>query len=314
MYQPCALSPGMSLACGFPSVQAWIIANPAAGTAGAKLDPLRELVAGRTDVQFHETAGPGDARRLAAEAAAAGVELVMAAGGDGTINEVIQGLAAAPSRPRLGLLPLGTGNDLARTLGISADPAEALAIAMGSDERALDLFRAEMSGEIRYGINMAAGGFSGQVDEVLTEEMKATWGPLAYVRSAVSVLPDLTGYDTAIAWDDGELERSEVFNIIIANGRTCAGGMRVAPEADPADGLLDVVVVRYGSLLDLARIGAKLLAGDYLESDGVSLRRARRLRVASRPGMWFNVDGELIGNTPVTFEVMPGALRVAAPA
>jgi diacylglycerol kinase (ATP) len=183
----------------------------------------------------------------------------------------------------------------------------------GGEERTLDLFRAEMEGQVRYGINVAAGGFSGQVDEKLTEEMKATWGPLAYVRGAMSVLPDLTGYDTAIAWDDGELERAEVLNIIVANGRTCAGGMAVAPQADPADGLLDVVVVRYGSLLDLAKVAAMLVTGDYLEHEGVTLRRARKLRVASRPGMWFNVDGELLGNAPISFEVLPQALRVAAP-
>ncbi|XYI01586.1 hypothetical protein ACMHYB_18255 [Sorangium sp. So ce1128] len=76
--------------------------------------------------------------------------------------------------------------------------------------------------------NPAAGGFSGQVDEALTDEMKAAWGPLAYVRGAMKVLPDLTGYETSIAWDDQEFERVEALNVIVANGRTCAGGMKVA--------------------------------------------------------------------------------------
>ncbi|HSN97445.1 MAG TPA: diacylglycerol kinase family protein, partial [Candidatus Nanopelagicales bacterium] len=242
-----------------------------------------------------------------------GVDLVVAAGGDGTIHEVVQGLMASPARPHLGVLPLGTGNDLARTLGIPADPAEAVALLETGVPRAVDLMRVQMDRELRFGVNVAAGGFSGQVDEVMTDDMKATWGPLAYVRGAVSALPDLTSYRTAIAWDDGDLERAEVLNIVVANGQTCAGGVKVAPDADPTDGLLDVVVVRYASLLDLARIAARLLAGDYTESDDVFLRRTRRLRIDSHPGMWFNVDGELIGNAPVGFEVVPAAITVIAP-
>lgn len=294
-------------------MQTRIILNPAAGSAGKKVQALQALTEGRTDVRILESRERGHARLLAAEAAADGCDLVIAAGGDGTIHEVVQGLATAPGRPRLGVLPFGTGNDLARTLCIPDDPAQAVALIEGGGvEREVDLFRVESAGEVRYGINVAAGGFSGQVDEVLTDEMKATWGPLAYVRGALGALPDLTAYDTRIAWDDGELERVQALNIVIANGKTCGGGTRVAPAADISDGLLDVVIVRYGSLLDLAKVAARLLAGDYTESDGVDVRRARRVRVASRPGMWFNVDGELIGNQPVSFEVVPGALRVIA--
>jgi diacylglycerol kinase (ATP) len=297
-------------------VQTRIIFNPAAGSAGKKIQALQALTDGRPHMRILESRERGHARELAAEAVRAGCDLVIAAGGDGTIHEVVQGLMAAPGRTRLGVLPFGTGNDLARTLGIPDDPAEAVALLEGGGvERAVDLFRVEVAGEIRHGINVAAGGFSGQVDEMLTDEMKAAWGPLAYVRGALGVLPDLTAYDTRIAWDDGELERVQALNIVVANGKTCGGGTRVAPAADISDGLLDVVIVRYGSLLDLAKIAARLLAGDYTDSDGVDVRRARRVRVASRPGMWFNVDGELVGNEPISFEVVPGALRViAAPA
>jgi diacylglycerol kinase (ATP) len=294
-------------------VQIRIILNLAAGTAGKKVQALQALMDGRTDVRILESRERGHAQLLAAEAASEGCDLVIAAGGDGTIHEVVQGLASVRGRTRLGVLPFGTGNDLARTLGIPDDPAAAVALLEGGGvEREVDLFRVESAGEVRYGINVAAGGFSGQVDEVLTDEMKATWGPLAYVRGALGVLPDLTAYDTRIAWDDGEPERVQALNIVVANGKTCGGGTRVAPAADISDGLLDVVVVRHGSLLDLAKIAARLIAGDYTESDGVDVRRARRVHVASRPGMWFNVDGELLGNQPVSFEVIPGALRVIA--
>ncbi len=161
-----------------------------------------------------------------------------------------------------------------------------------------------------YGINVAAGGFSGQVDEVLTDELKETWGPLAYLIGAVSVFPDLVGYETTIAWEDSPFERVEALNVIVANGRTVAGGFRVAPTANPEDGLLDVVVVRYGSVVDLVGVAARLLAGNYLNSEQVLHRRARRVRITSRPGMWFNIDGELLTKEPITFTVQPQALRV----
>ncbi len=290
-----------------------IIVNPAAGSA-AQSRRLYEAAEGRSDVLLIHTEGRGHARELAKSAAEAGAEIVVAAGGDGTINEVVQGIGPYIERVRLGLVPLGTGNDLARTLGVPFDPAEAFALlaadGAGARARKLDLVRVETVGQTRYCLNVAAGGFSGQVDEALTEEMKSAWGPLAYVRGAMKVLPDLTGYETTIAWDDQEFERVEALNVIVANGRTCAGGIRVASAASMEDGLLDVVVVRYGSLIDLATVAARLLAGNYLASNDVTHRRARRVRIAAKPGMWFNVDGELLSNGPISFTVEPRALSV----
>ena len=124
--------------------------------------------------------------------------------------------------------------------------------------------------------------------------MKATWGPLAYLRGAASVLPDLHEYETYLSYDDGPPERVEALNVVVANGRYAAKGWEVASAANPEDGLLDVVVVRYGPLLDLTDVAARLLAGDYLESDLVLHRRARRVRVASRPGMWLRARASVI--------------------
>ncbi len=287
-----------------------IIMNPAAGSA-AQAGSLREVVASRKDIALCETSVAGEARRLAELSLNGGYGQVLVAGGDGSINEVIQGLAADLDRVRLGIIPLGTGNDLARTLGIPLNPVEALALCTRSgEERRIDLIRVESKGNTAYCVNIAAGGFSGQVDEVLTEEMKARWGPLSYVQAAAKVLPDLTGYTTTLAYDDGESEQIQALNVIIANGKTCAGGLRVAPTADPGDGLMDVIVVRYASILDLAGVAARLLAGNYLDSRDVFHRRARRVRVHTSPGMWFNVDGELLTNEPATFTVVPRALRV----
>jgi diacylglycerol kinase (ATP) len=294
-------------------MRALILFNPAAGTA-AEGPRVIAATKGLEGFEVRELEGPGSAKRIARAACDEGFDVVAAAGGDGTVHEVVEGLADAPRPARLGLIPLGTGNDLARTLGIPLDPLSALDVLRGGGEATIDLIRVASERERAWCVNVAAGGFSGQVDEVLTDELKASCGPLAYVRGALSVLPDLTGYETTIAYDDGSWERVEALNVIVANGRTCAGGVRVAPAADPSDGLLDVVVVRYGTLLDLAAVGAALLGGDYLDRPDVTLRRARRVRVASRPGMWFNVDGELLTKEPVTFSIVPGALRVVTPA
>lgn len=219
--------------------------------------------------------------------------------------------AAGGARARLGILPLGTGNDLAWTLAIPLDAGAAVATLAEGNERTIDLI--EVPG-LRCGptlaANVAAGGFSGRVGEESTAEAKDRWGTLAYVLGALmKVLPDLTGYRTTIAWDDGEAQEIDALAVLVANGRSVAGGRVVAPLASLEDGLLDVIVLRQGSLLDLAGV-ARLALGTFLESDAVDMRRARALHVESTPPMRFNVDGELLPEGPVTFRVVPHALRV----
>lgn len=286
-----------------------VIINPRAGTADQAAAVI-ERFAGRQDGMIYETSSAGHARQLAQAAAQAGCDLVIAVGGDGTINEVVNGLAVNLAGVTLGIIPLGTGNDLARTLAIPLDPVEALDVIEQRRERRIDLINVKSYETNTYCVNVAAGGFSGQVDEVLNEDIKATWGPLAYLVSAASVLPDLTGYETTVAYEDEAPRRVDALSIIVANGRTAGGGLRVAPQANPEDGLLDVVIVRYSSLLNLAGVAARLLAGNYLDSDVVVHKQVRRLSIASRPGMWFNIDGELLTKEPVIFAVQPQALRV----
>ncbi|HEX8385694.1 MAG TPA: hypothetical protein VF576_05900, partial [Rubricoccaceae bacterium] len=190
------------------------------------------------------------------------------------------------------------------------DVASCLACLADGPRRALDVIRYAHEGTGGYAINACAGGFSGAVGEALTDELKSTWGPLAYLVGAVKSLPDLADYHTSISWDGRPPERMDAFNVVVANGRTAAGGRPVAPRANPEDGLLDVVVVRAGSGLDLVRLAARVVAGDYLGDDQIVFNRVRHVRIESTPGMWFNVDGELRTNEPVEFEAVPGALRV----
>ena len=291
-------------------MKARVLFNPHAGSADAA-DALHEAIRATPDAELLVCQAPGDGTRLAAEAVAAGCRLVVAAGGDGTVNEVLNGLAEDFGAAVLGVVPLGTGNDFARTLALPEDPVQAFQTAMRGARRALDVIRVESRGEAVYAVNACAGGFTGEVGEAMTDELKETWGPLAYLIGAARALPDLEGYETRVAWEDGPFETLDALSIIVANGRTAAGGLPAAPRASPEDGLLDVVVIQNGSGVELARLAAAALVGDYLGSDQVVYRRVRSLRVAAQPGMWFNVDGELLTKEPVRFEVVPRALRVA---
>ena len=292
-----------------------VLYNSNAGSApNADVDALRAY----PGVELVACEDPDDT--VAAAAAAAGHDVVVAAGGDGTVHLVANGLMqageSAEARPALGVLPLGTGNDFARTLGLPLKHpvGRAVEALRRAERRTMDLIRVshpDGEGKTQYAVNVCAGGFSGAVDEVLTDELKSTWGPLAYLVGAVKALPDLDGYHTTLAWGDGPTEAVDAFNIVVANGRTAGGGRPVAPRADPEDGLLDVVLIRVGSGLDVARLVARAAAGDYLDDDDVVFNRVERVAVSSTPGMWFNVDGELRTNDPITFEVVPGALRIA---
>src|SRR5438477_3547572 len=219
----------------------FVILNPTAGSV-KDVDTLVERIRSLPDAEVCITSRAGAAMQSAKTALRKGCEMVVAAGGDGTLNEVVNGLRDDASAIVLGLIPLGTGNDFARTLGLPRDVDEAIALLRAGHTRSIDLVRVT-SDEIRYFVNVSAGGFSGLVDEKLTPEMKKTWGPLAYLRSAAAAWPELRAYRTTLAFDEDESLRLELYNVVVANGRYVGGGTLIAPEAEIDDGLLDVVLI-----------------------------------------------------------------------
>jgi diacylglycerol kinase (ATP) len=288
-----------------------VILNPSAGSA-ADLDDIVAKISRLRGVEIRLTTKPGSAARLAKTALAKGRRLIIAAGGDGTLNEVINGVGENLGDAAVGLIPLGTGNDFARTIGVPPDIEQALELIRARETRPVDLVRVT-SDEVRYFVNVSAGGFSGLVNEKLTPQMKKTWGPLAYLRSAAAALPELRAYQTTLAFDNAESLRIELYNVVVANGRYVAGGMLIAPDASIDDGLLDIVLIPKRPAAELAVLAAQVALGTHLTSDAIVFRRAAKLTVNSKPGMWFNVDGELVGNEPARFEILPGALRFVAP-
>jgi diacylglycerol kinase (ATP) len=284
--------------------------NPNAGSVEDAIIPDIEAALKRLgDVSVLTTERAGEAKELASKAVADGCEVIVAAGGDGAINEVVNGIAPNFSRVQLGILPLGTANDLARSIAIPDDIEAALDIIAAGHSQELDVVRA-ISNETRYFINVSALGFSGEVSLNLTEEVKASWGSLAYIRSGLTTIPNLTEYHISIRFDDGEDRKMDVYNIILANARYVGGGIPVAPQALLNDGLVDVIIVPVMKMTQLALLAPRILLGEHTDSDLLIYRRARKVVIRSEPGMWFNLDGELMGNEPVTFEVLPHALRV----
>lgn len=296
-----------------------IIINPKSG--GMKdLASVAATIRGHPSLEAPEiriTGARDDASLIAREGIRHGFRRVLAVGGDGTFNEVVNGVLSADAGAEVGLLPLGTGNDFARTLGLPLDLGEALDAYATWRSRPVDVVRVEsLDGEgslARHYVNASAGGFSGEVDQENTAERKASWGPLSYLRSALDVIPDPPSYTATLEVEGEERAAEDLVNVVVANGQTVAGGIPIAPGADVADGLLDVVLVRSGPLRELAGFASRCLVGRHLEHDLVVHVQARRVVVRSDPPMPFNLDGELLGETPLLYEVLPGALPVLAP-
>jgi diacylglycerol kinase (ATP) len=295
--------------CRYSNVKPYIIVNPIAGSnmdLESRLKQLRRL--DPTEVRVTQRAG--EAEVLARNAVRAGSDYIIAAGGDGTLNEVINGIATL-RRARdvcVGMAPLGTANDFARSIGLAGDIEVDIDILRAKRTATIDLVRMT-SDRRRYCVNVSAGGFSGMVDEKLSSEIKSTWGPLAYLRSAAAALPELQSYRTAMIFDDTEELALELYNIVVATGQFAGGGLPIAPQANLYDALLDIVLIRKRSAPEMALLAAEILLGKHISSDSVIFRRAKKISVQSRPGMWFNADGELVGNQPAVFEILPQALE-----
>jgi diacylglycerol kinase (ATP) len=294
-----------------------VILNPAARAATE--DEVRAIVGERTPVWT--TTAPLQGVDLARRAVAEGFSTVIAAGGDGTLNEVVNGLMLAERDVVCGLLPLGTGNDFARTLGIPRDPQAAWDVIEQRTLRRVDVAAVERDGTTRWFINMAVGGSIDQIHDRLTDEMKQRWGPLAYLRAGAeaitALLTELAPHTVTLELDSGERVEREVWSVAIANGRTVGGGIPIAPLADPADGLLDCIVVGAVRGLEMAKLSAAVLLGKHLDEpltdEPVLYRRARRVEVLSRPEMPFTTDGEVEGGALALFTTAERSLEMIVP-
>jgi diacylglycerol kinase (ATP) len=262
-------------------------------------------------VRVFEMQAASDGARLAREAMDAGCETLVVVGGDGTINDVLQSLAAE-DRVRLGLIPMGTANVLARVLDIPRhDPVRAGQIAMHGMEQRIDL---GYTGE-RWFALVAGIGFDGAVTNAVSRTMKRRIGEWAYVLAAAKVAMRYPRCRITLTLDDGAPEAFDAYLVLIANGGQYAGHYRLGPQVSPSDGLLDVFVCTHRRPLvrGMASDAIALVRNRFHKATGVHHFQASRISLTSDRSMLVELDGDPTGELPLTVQVVPSALRIRVP-
>jgi YegS/Rv2252/BmrU family lipid kinase len=278
-----------------------IIANPAARGVRASLERLKRL---SRNVVIRTTRGPGDAEAQSERAVDQGYTTLVAAGGDGTINEVVNGIGSAPVA--LGILPMGTVNVLAMELGIPFNLVAAWKVIRGGKIRLID--QASANGHLF--IQMAGIGLDAQIVERNSRQIKQVLGPLSYLLTATQVAAEKPPKLRVIC--DGRPTAEGSF-VLVGNGRFYGGPFSLFKEADMQDGLLDVCVFKHMNYLALIRYFRGALFGSLTKFTDVNYFKARHLRVEANRHVPLEADGELVGHAPVEFSVRRRKLRVLVP-
>lgn len=289
-----------------------VLVNPAAGGRRSQLLPQVLGYLGSLGANF-EVLSTNDAAELeqaARQAAAKGLKCVVAAGGDGTAHRVIQGLV--DSETALGLLPLGNGNDLARSLAIPTDPFLACRVLVAGSTRQIDLARVRGAADAYYAC-VGSVGFDAVVNRMANERRTFFRGPMLYLASAIRALLRFEPIRLELSSDGGNFSGEAMF-AVVANSRSYGGGLRIAPEARLDDGWLDVLIVERMSKFELLDTLPRLLRGTHTRKPAIRSWRARTVELRAPVGADFFCDGEFLAWLPLGIEVAPRALGVVVPA
>ena len=254
---------------------------------------------------------------LAERAARGGAELVVSVGGDGTLNETVNGLVRAGTQTELATIPLGTGMDFVRTHGIPTRFEDAVRTAVSGGTRTIDAGRVayrKWSGESgeRYFANVGSVGMSAAVAQRANGMSKALGGKATFFYALTRVFLEWQNSEVTVRVDDGE-RRGRMHDVVVANGVWHGGGMKLAPDARPDDGLFDVVLIGDVSKADFLTTAPKIYKGKHVSHPKVEVVRSARVEVDASEHLPIEVEGEQVGTTPAAFEVVPGALRVRVP-
>jgi len=298
-----------------------VIANPVSG--GGRTPRVLSRIEARLDEAFGPlervwTRVPGEAARLAGEAARSGVACVIVAGGDGTLREVACGILGSGRGAEVEIvpLPLGSGGDWLRSLEIPRRADLAVERLREGKTRAVDAGRVTYTARdgrpaSTWFVNIASCGLSGLVTERVNRRRKRLGGGLAFLAGTLQALAAYRSAPVSLCVDGECVFEGPLVLAAAANGGTFGGGMRVAPRARIDDGLLDVVVIGGLSKGTLLRHLPSIYRGTHLAVPGVSLHRGHRLRAEAAAGrVWIELDGDPLGTLPMQVEVVPGALRM----
>ncbi|HEX7175380.1 MAG TPA: diacylglycerol kinase family protein [Pyrinomonadaceae bacterium] len=298
-----------------------LIVNPVSGTdeAPEQLRVINErLRAGVGEMDIVMTVAQGDAARAASEAVGAGYEQLFVAGGDGTLNEALNGVAGVPGALEsvvFGLIPLGTGNDFARALGIPESVEEAVDVLLEGREVRVDV---GALGERRF-VNVSAGGFIAEVSDAVDPALKSLAGKLAYLIGGAQVLFDYEPPHARVRargiGDDGAgaFEREMQVQMFAAcNSRMVGGGRPIAPDALIDDGLLDLCIVEAMPTLEFIGLLTSIASGEHVEDERVIYLRAREVEIDFDRAVKVNTDGEVLETDRCRYRVEARAARFLA--
>jgi len=295
-----------------------LIANPASGQhrGERRLAQASERLASLGHaVTAALTESAGHATRLA-KSNAPDFEIIAALGGDGTVNEVANGLMAVEpgERPTLATLPVGTGNDVALTYGLAHFESAIDALAKGST-RTLDVIRVQLMRDgksvTRHALLFVAAGFAAEVIRKTGPRVKRIFGRrFSYSVGLFRALASFRAPEFSVKWDGGETS-GRMFQVCAGNTEFAAGGvMRISPGARPDDGLLNISLVDALGRLQIVRRFPSILSGRYVEDERVDYFTGKRLEIDAVPPAELQADGDIIGTTPATIELLPGALQL----
>ena len=294
--------------------RACLILNPSSGRERAPehLESLKAALQGPFDeVTTTVTSGDGDAERAAVAAADDGCDALFVAGGDGTVNEAMNGLwgAGALDALAVGIIPFGTGNDFAATLGIPKETDAALGVLLEGREVRVDL--GQVNG--RVFVNTSGGGFIGEVSAAVTPQLKTIAGRLAYLIGGAQALLEFHPVAATVTIRPGHLRvRHELYAFAVCNSRLIGGGRLIAPDAVIDDGLLDVCLIESMSALEFVALARKVADGQHVADPRVSYFQASAVDIELAREINVNTDGEVFSVKRCEYRVLPGAARFLA--
>lgn len=285
------------------------IVNPTAGKGKGKktAQKLQEYIKDlQVSYEIRYTEREKEAEAIARRAAQEGFKKIVAVGGDGTVYEVLNGMMGMDAT--LGVIPAGTGNDFARTMNISQDIREALQIILEGKESHIDCGQANG----RYFINVASIGLDAEIVKETETIKRYISGTTAYIIGVLKTLLKFKHSSLQIEVD-GQIENKDIMLVAVANGRYYGGGMKIAPMADVKDGVFDICIIHRISKWKILRLFPTIFSGKHIHVKEVKLYKGKNIKINGSQTMRLNLDGDIIGNTPVEFKLIPQALKVIIP-
>lgn len=291
--------------------RARIIYNPTSGKELFKRtlpDVLIKLEKAGFETSAYATEKIGDATIEAQRSLESQYDVLIAAGGDGTLNEVVNGIAEQPNRPKLGIIPMGTVNDFGRALHLPSDIMSAIDVIIDQHSTKVDIGKMNS----RYFINLAAGGQLTQVSYETPSKLKSIVGPFAYYIKGFEMLPQMKAVDIRIEYD-GEVFQGEAMLFLLGLTNSMAGFEKLVPDAKLDDGKFTLIIVEKANLAELGHIMTLASRGEHTKHPKVHYEKASSINISSFTDMQLNVDGEYGGKLPGNFLNLKQHIEVFTP-